>query len=281
MTPEFNLPCKGCGTPTPGISIPAGSEIIRQAQFCGDCKQSMFGDVPARESAKSECVRVSRVCLTCRKSFDGTRITLLGRTFDYGNYCEPCTLRKQVPDTSDPEFIAARKVEWEIICPDFYRTPEITAAIPGDKIKRVKEAHASKGGVWIYGPSGAFKTTTMLHGVVKPLVWQRKKVIFVAAFEWKPRMSRAAKDCAVEAALAPYARVPWLFLDDVGNMAGTASSEEALHLLLELRMRAKLPLLLTTQYTGEELVGKFTHPELGAAIVRRMNILAGDPVKFK
>lgn len=225
---------------------------------------------------------LEKPCADCRENFTTSVVRLGSRVLDFVRFCEPCSLRQQRTEKSRKQeaFIAARKAAWEEICPPFYRTEEIAAALPQEKFNAVR-AGIAKGGVLIYGPSGTFKTTAMFHGAVKKLVWAGEKVLFTSAMEWKPKCSAAAKDCQTEAFLKPYVKAPWLFLDDLGNMGGTDASEEALHSLFEQRMRAKLPLLATTQYQGEALAGRFKTPQIGTAIVRRIFLLTSTQLSYK
>ena len=221
-------------------------------------------------------------CETCPTTFEAGVLDIAGRKVCFAKFCEACTEKQQqAKETSKQEaFIAGRKRAWEEVCPEFYRTEGIVAALPAEKTAAVRTAMKTYGACLIHGPSGAFKTTAMLHGAVKKLVWDRQPVLFTTAMEWKPKASKAAMEGRTEAFLRPFIVAPHLFLDDLGNMGGTPASIEALHNLLEQRMRRKLPLMATTQYTGEALIGKIGSSEAGTAIVRRLALITRQTIKF-
>lgn len=232
-------------------------------------------------------VDVTKPCADCGRPYTTQAIVMGDRPRDFGRICEACTNAAAAAEVSAKQaaFVAARKAQWEFICPEFYRTDAIKAALPEAKRALVSKLFKEHGGCLIHGPSGAFKTTVAFHSAVKPLIWAKEDVKFISAMEWKPRCSAAAKECRTEQFLAPFARVPHLFLDDLGNMGGTPASIEALHLLTEKRMRSGLPLIATTQFSGAELIAKLSgregeHKHAAVAIVRRLALICRITIPF-
>jgi hypothetical protein len=60
-----------------------------------------------------------------------------------------------------------------------------------------------------------------------------------------------------------------LVVDDLGQSGGTAAVDELLLAILEHRGSRRKATIITTQYTGAALAGRFGSPEIGEAIVRR------------
>lgn len=261
---------------------------------------------PESDPTGSRVERVPKVCETCGATFSGTRIIIRAqdpetqgwseRASEFGRFCAVCsrTMDNGTQSAKQKAFVASREKEWLVACPEGYRTEWILEQIrkPSEnppkpagkhwpKVKQVIDAVKAGKGCCLFGPSGSFKTTAIYHGAIKRFVWEGKNFLARAVFEWRGEMLREAREGDIAKAVMRYARVPWLFLDDLGNMAGTPSSEEALHYLLEMRMRYQKPLLVTTQFTGEELVEKFKNKEQGAAVIRRLALLAGTPIKCK
>lgn len=271
--------CPQCGQTHPAeIQTLDGREIV-----VGTCPRC-FG---AEADFSIELETVTKPCAGCGKPYTTNLIDIAGRKVDFGRFCEPCTNAQHADKQTKRQqaFIEGRKTAWEECCPDFYRTDGIIAALPAEKKKAVQDAIKEGKGCLIHGPSGSFKTTAMFQGAVKRLIWDKQEVLFISAMEWKPRISAAAKDCQTDRFLRPFVNAPWLFLDDVGNMGGTASSIEALHSLLEQRMRRRLPVLATTQYAAKDLIDRMKTreghgTEAGAAIVRRLSITTGTAIKF-
>ncbi len=282
-----DLPCKQCGTPTPAVKLPrsdGGTTLVPNT--CPPCQSAMFADLDL--SHQTEVTTKTKICETCSKEFQAVTAFLFGRTIDTVRFCEACSAAQNEKEKSKKQqaFEAARNAEWEAICPEFYRTKEIIAALPAEKLQKVKDAFKSGPGVLIHGKSGKFKTTAMFHGAILPLVWKQKSLRYIIASEWRAACSRAAKETNTLQFLKPFIACDYLFLDDVGNMAGTPAGEDALFQLTERRMQQSRPMLVTTQYTGAELAKRFLPApdggtsSLADAIIRRLQILTGTPIKF-
>ncbi len=288
------LPCKGCNAPAPAVTLPLpDGEVLREASYCAPCKARMFHDPEPEPEAPPGAEPITRICLQCGHEFQGARVHLLGRTFDYGTFCESCTTLQRhgvYTDPKDPRYIAACKAKWEATCPAYYRDELVVAAQPPEAITAVTAARKAQidagtgTGLWLFGPSGAFKTTLVFNQAVKHIIFRKgKTVVYAMAAEWRQRMVRASRLSLLDEALKPYIQADWLFLDDVGNMAGAGKegvsiTEEALITLLEARKRARRPLLTTSQFSPTDLMTKFSNPETGAGIVRRLLQSAGEPI---
>ncbi len=291
MTASPQKPPTGTGTRPTSKTCPNCAQVHPAEIQTLDGREIIVGTCPRCYGAEAEfsieLETVTKPCKACGKDYTTQLIDIAGRKVDFGRFCELCTLAQQHTQqrAKQDAFIAGRKAAWEIACPDYYRTDAIVGLLPPEKKKAVQDAIREGKGCLIHGPSGAFKTTAMFHGAVKKLIWDRKEVLFISAMEWKPACSAAAKECTQEKFLRPFVTAPWLFLDDVGNMGGTPASIEALHSLLEQRMRRSLPVLATTQYAAKDLIARMstrdqTTHEAGIAIVRRLSVTTGTSLKF-
>ncbi len=245
------------------------------------------GNTPPEDAFPLDLVDVTKPCAECGTLYTTQAVVMGGTLRDFGRICEACTNAAASAATSAKHeaFVAARRSEWEHICPEYYRTKSIREALPEEKRQAVRKAMAEHGAVLVHGRSGAFKTTGVFNGAVKGLIWDSKRVKFISAMEWKPRCSAAARECRTESFLAPFVKAPHLFVDDLGNMGGTPASIDALHYLTEKRMRARLPMMVTTQFTGDELVDKLAGKEgdsvkAAVAIVRRLALLTRTSICF-
>lgn len=287
-------PCKKCGAPAPAIPLQGENRTVWVADDCEDCRAAIEAKAtPAPsepfELEEGEVTRRRKICEGCQQEFWAVVAVVLGRTIDTVRFCQTCSDNARTAGASAKQaaFIKARELDFMRVCPEFYRGEEITKALPKDKLDAVAAAFKLGKGIQIYGESGKFKTTAMFHGAIKRAVWQRKTVQYVVASEWKPACSHAAKETTVLPFLRPFISADVLFLDDLGNMAGTPASEEALHLLFEKRMQQNKPMFVTTQYTGAALAARFKKSdsgevsELAHAIIRRLGLLTGHPIKFK
>jgi DNA replication protein DnaC len=66
-------------------------------------------------------------------------------------------------------------------------------------------------------------------------------------------------------------RADVVFWDDLGQMHLTGAASEMLLHLIEERTCAGMPILATTQYSGEGMDAQFERKEMGRAIRRRLN----------
>lgn len=233
----------------------------------------------------SELIEVLKHCLTCEREFTAHGATILGRQIAPAKYCEACSLAARVKaDDEERERVkAVRAKRFADICPETYRGEEIRGAMmakAGDKAKTVRELVQGGLGVLAIGESGKFKTTTMFNAAVRWLILEGHEVEYLTAAKFRQRASHHAKECTVETFVRSLARIPWLFLDDFGNMNTTQAASEAILDLFEERMsRGNRPVLVTSQFGGAELIAKFANRQLGEAIVRRLSRLA-TPVQF-
>lgn len=160
----------------------------------------------------------------------------------------------------------------------FYTKPEIRAAMPMEQAKQCRALVTAGRGIIATGLSGRFKTTCMLNGAVRWLILNGNYVLMMTGAGFNDKASEAAKACRLEAFKRPLIKADWLYIDDLGHKM-TESGGEALHDILEHRMREGRPVLVTTQFSAEKLVQLFERPETGLAVARRLRELC-DPVNF-
>jgi DNA replication protein DnaC len=199
-------------------------------------------------------------------------------------FCDECLRKARAPGSRETEAQRNTRLAktFEEICPAFYRAPAIRAAMTakmGPQVKAVTELVKQHRGVLAYGDSGHFKTTVLFNAAVRWLVWNNFRPRYIRGSEWRQQTSQAAMDGNLDKWLRSFKTVPWLFLDDVGHMNGTPTAEEALLEILEVRMQEERPVLVSTQYEGDGLIARFSTPQRGDAICRRLALLA-EPVAF-
>lgn len=250
--------------------------------------QPNFGEPHTPDPLESETIQPEPIpcsrlaCDDCGRPFLTYAIHILGRDLAPVRFCEPCdTKRKEAEaEASRSKVMAARTNRFMAMAGNYYTGEEIRKAMPIDRAKACRALVQAGRGVMAHGVSGQFKTTCMINGALRWLILEGKEVTFMTAATWRQRASAAAKDCTTEKFLRPLKTVPWLFLDDLGNMHGNETAAEALNDLLEARVaNGCLPILATTQYDATEMVKRFPREETGIAICRRLRLLA-EPVDF-
>lgn len=222
-------------------------------------------------------VSVRRICKVCGQPFDTWGSTLFGdRVICLITVCPECTGAAKARDDQKTQVSRdqQRLKLFDGLCDPYYRTPEIRAAMPMDKAREVREHVVAGRGVLCIGDTGKFKTTCIWNGAVRWLVMRGTPVECLTAAQFRQRTSRASKETTVEGFIDKLASAPWLFLDDIGNAAVGESATEALLALTERRLaRGMAPVLITTQYAPDALETRFSRPEAGKAIVRRLRLL--------
>lgn len=244
------------------------------------------GEVLLQPLASDEPIAVTNPgCNVCGQPFETFIFEFAGRQFSPVKTCERCTIAASVKaaDEEQERVKAVRLKRFDDICPDTYRSDAIRAAmkqaVPA-QMEAVRDAVKCGRGVLAIGESGRFKTTTMFNAGVRWLILNGHEVEYLTAAKFRQRASFHGKECTVEKFVKSLARVPWLFLDDFGNMSTTPAASEAILELLEERMsRKNRPVLVTSQFGGAELIAKFATRQLGEAIVRRLSMLA-TPIQF-
>lgn len=204
-------------------------------------------------------------------------------------HCEPCVAKHHAAEDAKKKgtslsYDERKKRAFENLCPPVYRTDGIREAMPKEQCQQVTALVKAGSGVLAFGESGSFKTTVLFNAAVRRLIWAGQQVRYIRASEWRQQTSAAAKDCILETWLKQWAEVPWLFLDDIGHMNATPAAEEALLEVLEMRTHAigterPRPVLASTQFDTAGLINRFSTPQRGQAICRRLTMLT-TPVKF-
>jgi DNA replication protein DnaC len=197
-------------------------------------------------------------------------------------FCDECLRKASNAPGHQQSRIERLTKTFERICPPYYRSQAIRDAMKAARqpqMEAVGELVKAYRGVLAWGESGSFKTTVMFNAAVRWLVWNGQRVTYIRGSEWRQQTSEAAMAGNLVNWLKHFKSCPWLFLDDVGHMNGTPTAEESLLEILEVRMHEQLPMLVTTQYEGDALIARFSTPERGTAICRRIAALA-EPVEF-
>lgn len=130
-----------------------------------------------------------------------------------------------------------------------------------------------KKGILLVGDSGSGKTRTvylllkalLLEDGIYPTI---KKCVIL-----RHEIARAAKssdELARPKMMKAMIDAPILYLDDLGQMANTASAEEALLTIVEERTQVGRPIIATSQLTGARFIQQFQMQERGEAIARRL-----------
>lgn len=95
--------------------------------------------------------------------------------------------------------------------------------------------------------------------------------VVLNAVTFRSGLQSAACEGATEEFVRRLVRVAVLYWNDLGQMHLTGAASEMLLHVVEERTCPEMPILTTTQYSGEELDIQFDRLKMGQAIRRRLN----------
>jgi hypothetical protein len=98
-----------------------------------------------------------------------------------------------------------------------------------------------------------------------------RTAVLLNAVRFRTAVQTAGRDCSTEEFVRRMVRADILYWDDLGQMHLTGAATEMLLHIVEERTCAEMPILATTQYSGEGMDSQFERKETGKAIRRRLN----------
>lgn len=225
----------------------------------------------------------SATCIRCGCAFDYNPLVFAGIMSDIApDYCLPCDEAVIVERKAEVEKAEARKrqeaagsrrAKWEQICPPLFLETDLNHR--DMRQKATLEALA-----WQYGPKGL-----LMHaetGACKSRVlWElcrraylnegRSVEVFVATdFAFQLTKSFAEDNRNFCAFIEKLRRVDLLALDDLGKERMTDRVQSELFGVIDWRMNYKLPIIVTSNYVGDTLTGRFPDKDTAAPLVSRL-----------
>ena len=140
---------------------------------------------------------------------------------------------------------------------------------------------------WFYGAVGAGKTH-IAAAVVADAINHDREAILISGLAMLSRIKSSYDDAGLVKlecvdVVGRLSRSPVLALDDLGKERFTPWAAEQFMLLIDARYRAKLPLLVTSNFTPRELERHWAANGMdaayGPALVRRIVSMTGTPVQ--
>ena len=149
------------------------------------------------------------------------------------------------------------------------------------------QALSSRSG-WFYGAVGAGKTH-IAAAIVADAIAHDREAILISGLEMLSRIKSSYDDSGLVKpecvdVIGRLSKAPVLALDDLGKERFTPWAAEQFMLLVDARYRAKLPLLVTSNFTPRELERHWAANGMdaayGPALVRRIVSMTGAPVQM-
>ena len=244
------------------------------------------GDHPDAILAQLGGAQAPRICASdaCDNTTEGVPVSdAPGAPLVYlSRYCERCVweIRRQEREGRKHETnakAATRRLEWwaKTWKPDsIYHDTDIDRLPDREATEKVLRWKSSLSkGILLQGESGSGKTRTVYLLLKRLLLEEGIYTTIKKCVLLRHEISRAAKsddDLARPALMKKLIEAPILYLDDLGQMAVTASAEEALLAIVEERTQVGKPIIATSQLTGDRFIQQFVMRERGEAIARRL-----------
>jgi hypothetical protein len=213
------------------------------------------------------------VCCSCGRALQAAEpVILLGRKLAIRpTVCAACS------DQSDKK--QKEQSSWQRLCPEIYWVTDTVRL----KAELLRWGYDSKWleevlgwtygpqGLMVSGPTGVGKTRVMWLLLRRRLDSERRVAVVLNSVRFRAGLQAAARDGATEQFVQRLARTEVFYWDDFGqtHMTG-AASEMLLHLVKE-RASAGMPILATTQYSGNGIDEQFERKEMKQAVRRRLN----------
>jgi hypothetical protein len=170
------------------------------------------------------------------------------------NCCETCYEEAKTSNTP----LSERMKVWEHNCPIEFKKPWDNRLGNNQVLSKVLNFNPSNGrGMVVHGTSGTGKTR---------IAWRLLHRLSEEAVQWLFIESADLMEAVPEACY----HVPVLVIDDLGNDPLSGTKESRLLKLLRNRIDWHKPVIVTTQYNGESLGGRFSDSNTAQAVIRRL-----------
>lgn len=170
----------------------------------------------------------------------------------------------------DKELMEERIEKWETMCPELYRKTD-PSFIDGVKFSDVTKWKFGQKGLMVVGRSRAGKTTSCWHLLHKLYVLQSHSFVAISEPEFSIQRDKHSRQGSLDFFLNQCIRTEVFFLDDLGHAATNSRNLEELYHIVEKRTSWKRPIIITTQFTREELEDKGSKAGSGKTALAIMN----------
>jgi len=191
--------------------------------------------------------------------------------------CEPCM--ELVRAHYSPENKASSDVSltprWDEECPMRFKEvidgeTALPAAVARASFDRVKAWRPKDGkGMALVGEQGSGKSLS-LWALARELEREGCTPVVINGVEFGRILARAARDIESVEWLC---RSRVLMVDDLGKEKATAAVGALMWEVVDQRYQRRLPMVITTRFSGQALRDRFNEPHLGDDIRRRLNEL--------
>ncbi len=183
--------------------------------------------------------------------------------------CDKCREEQEAQEeTAEAARVKAHREEtWGRACPPLYLNTD-PMRLNQDRLAEVLAWEYGAGGLLLVGPTDTGKTRCA-YLLLKRLWDAGRNVEMFDCAAFGHEVGRRFRDGGGEDWTDSLAHTEVVFLDDLGKVPFTERAEAELFTLIERRCANMLPLIVTSNMTGQELARKAT-VDRGAPMVRRL-----------
>lgn len=206
------------------------------------------------------------LCHKCSKEWPGKTSDPYSKNTTRTTECQTCAN-------------ARREAKFAAVCPALYADTD-AARLPQGQYSAAMRWERKHRGLILLGDTGRGKSRIAWLVVRKVMVDQGKDFSF-KAFDCVSFGHEIARQYRLETAeewLEEVASCGLVFFDDLGKLKLTERAEAELFGVVERRCAAKLPVIVTTNDTGDTLAARMTDNR-GPALIRRLREFC-DPIQF-
>lgn len=205
----------------------------------------------------------SRTCHSCRCVKATRQEVSFGQ---YGGWCRECVQAKRVSNFNS-------------ICPALYQKTDL-ARLPKKQLEKIIGWQYGPKGMILLGETGLGKSRCAWQ-LIRRITVEDSKPVSLKWFDcvgFGHELSRHYHDEDAEDWLDSLAESPLIFFDDLGKLKLTERAEVELFGVIERRCSNELPIIVTTNDTGDTLASRMTDNR-GPALIRRLREFC-EPIQF-
>jgi DNA replication protein DnaC len=197
--------------------------------------------------------------------------------------CEPCGRKAEISYEAalKEKQRKERWAEWGKICPPIFLETE-KARIPDQRaLTQVMDWKFNPKGLFAVGPTRTGKTRSIWLLLHRLFMEENINIEAISVVRFSRDLTNSFhKEGEYYRLLDRLCKAPVLFLDDLGKERMTERLETELFAILDERIQWKRPVLITTNYRGEDLKARFTDEANGDPFLFRLREFC-DPILFK
>ncbi len=172
-----------------------------------------------------------------------------------------------------------REKKFDELCPKLYQKNDLNR-LPSQELKQAMDWKLGPKGLILIGDTGLGKSRVAWELLRRVLIKDRPEVTFkwFDAIAFGHAISEKYRSENAEDWLERLSKVGLVFFDDLGKLKMTERAETELFGLIERRCANELPIIATTNDTGDSLAARMTDNR-GPAMIRRLREFCGI-IKF-